>query len=70
MSIRDTKSDNHDHLKVFATPEAPDEWFKQNDPEERRFRIRSDGVTEIGALKGPDGIPGQHMFFELITLLH
>jgi hypothetical protein len=22
-----------DHLKVFATPEAADEWFKENDPE-------------------------------------
>jgi len=22
-----------DHLKVFATPEAADEWFKDNDPE-------------------------------------
>jgi hypothetical protein len=22
-----------DQLKVFATPEAADEWFKENDPE-------------------------------------
>ena len=22
-----------DHLKVFATPELADEWFKENDPE-------------------------------------
>jgi len=22
-----------DHLKVFATPEAADEWFAENDPE-------------------------------------
>ncbi len=22
-----------DHLKVFATPDAADEWFKDNDPE-------------------------------------
>ena len=22
-----------DYLKVFATPEAADEWFKENDPE-------------------------------------
>jgi hypothetical protein len=22
-----------DHLKVFATPEAADDWFKENDPE-------------------------------------
>ncbi len=21
------------HLKVFATPEVADEWFKENDPE-------------------------------------
>ena len=24
-----------DHLKVFATPELADEWFKENDPEGR-----------------------------------
>jgi hypothetical protein len=22
-----------DHLKVFANPDAADEWFKENDPE-------------------------------------
>ena len=22
-----------DHLKVFASPEAADEWFKEHDPE-------------------------------------
>ena len=22
-----------DHLKLFATPEAADEWFQKNDPE-------------------------------------
>jgi hypothetical protein len=22
-----------DHLKVFATPEAADNWFRKNDPE-------------------------------------
>jgi hypothetical protein len=22
-----------DHLKVFATPEAADDWFQKNDPE-------------------------------------
>jgi hypothetical protein len=22
-----------DHLKVFATPEAADQWFAENDPE-------------------------------------
>jgi hypothetical protein len=22
-----------DHLRVFATPELADEWFKENDPE-------------------------------------
>jgi hypothetical protein len=22
-----------DHLKVFATPEAADRWFEENDPE-------------------------------------
>jgi hypothetical protein len=24
---------DRDHLKVFATPDAADEWFKENDPE-------------------------------------
>ena len=26
-----------DHLKVFATPELADEWFKVNDPEGAAF---------------------------------
>jgi hypothetical protein len=25
--------DDRDHLKVFATPDAGDKWFKENDPE-------------------------------------
>jgi hypothetical protein len=31
----DTSKDvgDPDHLKVFATPEAADEWFKEHDPE-------------------------------------
>jgi hypothetical protein len=31
----DTSKDvgDPDHLKVFATPEAADDWFKDNDPE-------------------------------------
>jgi hypothetical protein len=31
----DTNKDvgDPDHLKVFATPKAADEWFKDNDPE-------------------------------------
>jgi hypothetical protein len=24
---------DRDHLKVFATPDAADEWFKENDPQ-------------------------------------
>ncbi len=27
-----------DHLKVSATPEVADEWFKENDPEGVAFR--------------------------------
>ena len=27
------KVGDRDHLKVFATPDAADEWFKENDPE-------------------------------------
>jgi hypothetical protein len=26
-----------DHLKVFATPELADEWFKENEPEGAAF---------------------------------
>ena len=26
-----------DHLKLFATPELADEWFKENDPEGAAF---------------------------------
>jgi hypothetical protein len=33
MSIRANKLATFDHLKVFATPEAADEWFKERDPE-------------------------------------
>jgi hypothetical protein len=29
-----------DHLKVFATPEAADEWFKEHDPEGVVFEYR------------------------------
>ena len=29
-----------DHLKVFATPELADEWFKENDPEGAAFATR------------------------------
>jgi len=28
-----------DHLKVFATSEAADEWFKENDPEGVAFGL-------------------------------
>ncbi len=35
----DTKKEvgDVDHLKVFATPELADEWFKENDPEGAAF---------------------------------
>ena len=36
-----------DHLKVFATPELADEWFKENDPEGITLRR----LVELG-LKG------------------
>jgi hypothetical protein len=26
-----------DHLKLFATPEAADEWFKENNPDDVAF---------------------------------
>ena len=31
---------DRDHLKVFATPNAADEWFKENDPEGVAFRYK------------------------------
>jgi transcriptional regulator with XRE-family HTH domain len=37
-----------DHLKVFATPEFADEWFKENDPEGVAF-----GYEIIGDETGP-----------------
>ena len=30
---------DRDHLKVFANPDAADEWFKENDPQGRCFWI-------------------------------
>ena len=29
-----------DHLKVFATPDAAEEWFKENDPEGVAFQYK------------------------------
>jgi hypothetical protein len=34
-----------DHLKVFATPELADAWFKENDPEGVAFGIRGSGIA-------------------------
>jgi hypothetical protein len=31
-----------DHLKVFATPELADEWFKENDPEGAAYEVIGD----------------------------
>jgi hypothetical protein len=31
-----------DHLKVFATPELADEWFKENDPEGAAYQVIAD----------------------------
>lgn len=31
-----------DHLKIFATPELADEWFKENDPEDVVFGYEDD----------------------------
>ena len=33
QSTRTKEVGDVDHLKVFATPELADEWFKENDPE-------------------------------------
>ena len=30
-----------DHLKVFATPELADEWFKENDPQALLLDMRA-----------------------------
>jgi hypothetical protein len=32
------KAGDVDHLKVFANPDAADEWFRENDPEGVAFR--------------------------------
>jgi hypothetical protein len=37
-----------DHLKVFATPEADDEWFKDNDPEGVVFGYEVLGSESVG----------------------
>ena len=41
----DTKKEvgDVDHLKVFATPDAADEWFEKNDPEGVAFEHTVDG---------------------------
>jgi hypothetical protein len=46
-----------DHLKVFATPEAADEWFQKNDPEGVAFgyELIGDFVPEE---RGPLWSPG------------
>ena len=38
QSTRTKEVGDVDHLKVFATPELADEWFKENDPEGIAFR--------------------------------
>ena len=50
----DTNKDvsDPDHLKVFATPEAADEWFKDNDPEGVVFEYEVIGVTDDEARQG------------------
>jgi hypothetical protein len=35
-----------DHLKVFASPEAADEWFKEHDPEGVVFEYEVIGVMD------------------------
>lgn len=35
-----------DHLKVFATSDAADEWFKEHDPEGVAFSYPVIGETE------------------------
>ncbi|HMH00211.1 MAG TPA: hypothetical protein VK555_02295 [Terriglobales bacterium] len=32
------------YLKVFATPDAADEWFKENDPEGVAFGYEGDEI--------------------------
>ena len=36
-----------DHLKVSATPEVADEWFKENDPETRAASRRFHSIPSI-----------------------
>ena len=39
---------DRDHLKVFATPDAADEWFKENDPEGGAIGYMRSQVTKPG----------------------
>jgi hypothetical protein len=39
---------DRDHLKVFATPDATDEWFKENDPEGVVIGYMRSQVTKPG----------------------
>jgi hypothetical protein len=50
----DTNKDvgDPDHLKVFATPELADEWFKENDPEGVVFAYEVTRAPKVGAHQG------------------
>jgi len=54
-----------DHLKVFATPEAADESFKENDPEGVVFWIRGYRMTDqpllISTLREAGRIIGEYV---------
>ena len=43
-----------DHLKVFATPDAADEWFKENDPDGVAFGYEVLGNEAPAAILLPD----------------
>jgi hypothetical protein len=36
-----------DHIKVFASADAPDEWFEENELWGRGVRIWGDGVSRF-----------------------
>ena len=54
-----------DHLKVFAIPDAADEWFKENDPEGVVFGLRDHRMTDqallISTLREAGRIIGEYI---------
>jgi len=48
-----------DHLKLFATPEAADEWFKENNPDDVVFEVIDRHKKRWGEYFGPAGLASE-----------